>query len=401
MSERVAIRVLRVGVAGLGRAFTLMLPALSADPRVRVVAAADPRADARARFEAQFRARAYEDVAALCHDRDVDVVYVATPHEWHAEHAQMAARSGKHVLVEKPMALTLAECDAMIAAADVSGVRLIVGHSHSFDAPIRRARELIRSGAFGAVRMIHAFYYTDFLYRPRRPEELDTRRGGGVLWSQASHQVDIVRLLGGGLVTCVRALTGNWDPVRATEGAYAALLQFEGGAFASLVYSGYGRFDGDEFSNAVSELGLPKDCAAYGAARRMLAGAHDAAEEAALREARMYGGRAFRDAADTGPARLHEHFGTCIVSCERADLRPLPGGVLIYADDAIRLDALSPPAIARREVIDELYEAVVDDVAPVHDGRWSRATLEVCLALLASAREAREIPLRHQAAPAR
>ena len=60
---------------------------------------------------------------------------------------------------------------------------------------LRRTRAIIDSGAFGAVRMIQAFYYTDFLYRPRRPEELDTTRGGGVVWSQAAHQVDIVRLL--------------------------------------------------------------------------------------------------------------------------------------------------------------------------------------------------------------
>ena len=114
----------------------------------------------------------------------------------HAEHAISAARHGKHVLVEKPMALTLDDCTQMIDAAARAGVQLVVGHSHSFDAPIRRTREIIASGTFGAVRMIQALYYTDFLYRPRRPEELDTTRGGGVVWSQAAHQVDIVRLLG-------------------------------------------------------------------------------------------------------------------------------------------------------------------------------------------------------------
>ena len=77
-------------------------------------------------------------------------------------------------------------------------MHLVVGHSHSFDAPILRTRELIASGAFGAVRMINALNYTDFLYRPRRPEELDTAQGGGAVFNQAAHQVDIVRLLGGG-----------------------------------------------------------------------------------------------------------------------------------------------------------------------------------------------------------
>ena len=75
--------------------------------------------------------------------------------------------------------------------------------------------------------MINAFYYTDFLYRPRRPEELDTRVGGGVLFNQASHQVDVVRYLAGGRARSVRALTGDWDASRPTEGAYAALMTFE------------------------------------------------------------------------------------------------------------------------------------------------------------------------------
>ena len=76
----------------------------------------------------------------------------------------------------------------------------MVGHSHSFDAPILRTRALIAGGEFGAVRMINTLNYTDFVYRPRRPEELDTAQGGGAIFSQAAHQVDIVRLLGGGEV---------------------------------------------------------------------------------------------------------------------------------------------------------------------------------------------------------
>ena len=279
-------RVLRVGVAGLSRAFTLMLPTLVADRRVRMVAAADPRAEARALFQTQFAGTAHASVEALCADAAVDVVYIATPHELHAEHACIAASRGKHILVEKPMAVTLVECDAMIEAAARAGVCLVVGPSHSFDAPILRTRELVASGAFGALRMIHAFYYTDFLYRPRRPEELDSTRGGGVVWSQAAHQVDIVRLLGGGLVERVRAAIGNWDPARPVDGAYAALLEFADGAFASLVYSGYAHFDADAFMNDTSELGVPKEARRYGAARRALANIHDAAAETALKYAR-------------------------------------------------------------------------------------------------------------------
>ena len=390
-------RVLRVGVAGLGRAFTLMVPTFVAEPRVRLVAAADPRDEARARFEAQFGATAHTSVEALCSDPAVELVYIATPHDLHAEHACVAAAHGKHVLVEKPMAVTLAECGEMIEAVERAGVRLDVGPSHSFDAPILRTRELVASGAFGALRMIHAFYYTDFLYRPRRPEELDSARGGGVVWSQAAHQIDIVRLLGGGALERVRAATGNWDPARPTEGAYAALLEFAGAAFASLVYSGYAHFDADVFMNDTTELGLPRDASRYGAARRALAGVPDAAAEAALKHTRGYGGSAFA-ATDAAMPRSHEHFGVHIVSCERGDLRPLPDGVAIHGDDAVRFEPLAPPSIPRREVIDELHAAIVDGVPPLHDGAWGRATLEACLALRASAQARRDVLLTRQVA---
>ena len=140
-----------------------------------------------------------------------------------------------------------------------ASVHLIVGHSHSFDTPILRTRELIASGAYGAVRMVTALNYTDYLDRPRRPEELDTAQGGGAVFNQAAHQVDIVRLLGGGRVKTVRAATGAWDAARPTEGAYSALLMFETGAFASLTYGGYGHFDSDEFSGWIGEMGQPSN----------------------------------------------------------------------------------------------------------------------------------------------
>jgi phthalate 4,5-cis-dihydrodiol dehydrogenase len=384
-------RRLRIGVAGLGRAFTVMLPAF-ADPRVALVGAADPRAEARARFAADFSANTYDTVEELCADPAVEVIYVATPHQHHAQHAALAAQHGKHLLVEKPMALTMEGCAAMNEAAQAAGVHLIVGHSHSFDAPILRTRELIASGAYGAVRMLHAFNYTDFLYRPRRAEELDTAQGGGAVFNQAAHQVDIVRLLGAGRVRSVRAATGAWDASRPTEGAYSALLTFENGAFGSLIYSGYGHFDSDEFSGWIGEMGQAKPANA----RKLPPHFASAEEEAAFKNARNYGGAAYQPPANQDLA--HQHFGTIIVSCERADLRPLPNGVAIYADGTARLDPLPLPSGPRAEVIDELYNAVVHSKPPLHDGAWAMATLEVCLAILQSAREGRDVALAHQIA---
>lgn len=388
-------RPIRLGVAGLGRAFTLMLPTFAADPRIALAAATDLRPEARARFEADFKAATYDTIEALCDDPNVDAIYVATPHQMHAAHVAIAAAHGKPVLVEKPIAIRLEECRDMIDAVRRAGVQLVVGHSHSFNAPVLHARKLIESGAYGAVRMIHAMNYTDYMVRPRRPEELDTRQGGGVLFSQAAHQIDIVRLLGGGLVRSVRAQTGNWDTARRTEGAYSALLTFESGAFASCTYSGYAHFDSDAFMGWIGEMGLPKDPGRYGAMRKALQAVSNAGEEAALKAARNYGGNGYAPPSDAAQRR-HQHFGSVIVSCDRADLRPVPDGVMIYHDNEMRLDPVPVPAIPRAEVIDEFYDAVVNGRPPLHDGEWSRATLEVCLAILESSQAHAEIALHHQ-----
>jgi phthalate 4,5-cis-dihydrodiol dehydrogenase len=290
------------------------------------------------------------------------------------------------------MAVAVEDCRAMIAAAHAAGVHLMVGPSHAYDAPIALTRRLIASGAYGRVRMVTALYHTDFLYRPRRPEELDPAIGGGVVFSQGAHQVEIVRLLAGGLARSVRAATGDWDKRRRSEGAYTAFLAFEDGAAATLTYSGYGRFDGDELSGWVGETGLPRD-AFHGASRRALA----SGDEAELKRGRTYGAASGAAGAGSTPPH-HEHFGFVLVSCEGADLRPTPDGVWVYGDDGRVFHELPAPARPRAAVLDELHAAAVEGVPPLHSGAWGMATVEVCLAIRRSAAEAREIALEHQVA---
>src|SRR5579871_1060565 len=102
-----AATLLRFGVIGLGRATTSFLPALVKHSRVKITAGADPRPEARAKWAADFEAEVYEYGEQLCASPNVDAVYIATPHALHAPYAIAAARHGKHVIVEKPMALTL------------------------------------------------------------------------------------------------------------------------------------------------------------------------------------------------------------------------------------------------------------------------------------------------------
>src|SRR5690606_11064189 len=136
-------------VLGLGRGAVLTVPALAAHPRITLVAGCDPHADARTGFGLPAYASADE---LFAHGADFDAVYIASPHEFHARHAIMAAEAGKHVFVEKPMAVRLAEAAAMVAAADAAGTILMVGPSHGYDPPVALAADLIASGEAGAVR---------------------------------------------------------------------------------------------------------------------------------------------------------------------------------------------------------------------------------------------------------
>src|SRR5437762_13371251 len=104
-----ALCTVRLGAVGLGRAFTLMLPTFVADPRVELAGAVDPRPEPRSRSEAEFHVRAYDTIESLCEERSIDATYSASPHQFHAEHARVAATAGKHLLVAKPMALSLAD----------------------------------------------------------------------------------------------------------------------------------------------------------------------------------------------------------------------------------------------------------------------------------------------------
>ncbi len=374
----------RLGVAGLGRAFTVLMPTLAAHPGIELTAAADARPEARAQFMRAVGGTPYRDVERLCADPAVEAVYVTTPIAFRLEHVRLAAAAGKHVLVETPMALTLDDCQAMVGAAQAAGVSLVVGPSQGAGGPCLRARALIQEGALGAVRMITALDFTDALYRPHRPEELVTAAGGGVVFRQAVHQVDIVRLLGGGRVRSLRAATGRWDPARPTEGAYAAWLEFEGGAFATLTYSGYGRFDSGELLGGAARQD-------YGSARAQLLGLPPGAE-AALAESGGFG-------TGAKPAALrHNDFGFVLVSCERGDLRPGPEGVMVYGDDAKYLDPLPPTTVPHGGVIDELVAAIRQGTPPLHSGQWGVATMEVCLGILRSAAEDGEMMMERQVA---
>lgn len=384
---------IRLGVVALGRAFVLTLPAFANDERIKLVAAFDVRQAPLDAFKAEFGGAVYGDIESLCADADVEAIYIASPHQFHHEHVLAAAKSGKHVLVEKPLAVSLDDAREMVAACRAAGVQMIVGPSHSFDGPVQLARKLIANETYGKVRMIQSLNYTDFLYRPRRPEELVTSEGGGVIFSQGVHQIDVMRLLGGGKVNSVFAMTGNWDETRATEGAYTAILSFANGVVGTMTYSGYGHFDSDQWMDNVSELGTDKKPANFKSTREKLSMASSVEDEIQMKNERTFGATDLPDSSEH-----HEHFGPVIIQCEHGVLRLTPEGVEVYGDHENHLEKLAVPRWTRWEIVDALYNAIRNSKPPIQNGEWGLASLEVCHGILESARTNQPAKLQYQTA---
>ncbi|UDV04049.1 Gfo/Idh/MocA family oxidoreductase [Marinomonas profundi] len=378
---------IRIGVAGLGRAFALSATAIHAHPGVILVAGAEPNSEHRRSFEKTFDAKTYTDVSNLVTDPDVEVVYVSTPHGLHKEHALAAINAGKSVLIEKPMTVSLEDASSLIEAAKKAGVQIIVGPSHSFDGPVKLAEVLIAKGKIGRVRMIHALYATDFLYRPRTASELSTDLGGGVVFSQAVHQVDLVRRLAGVPAQRVTARTGGvWDADRPTEGAYSMLIDFNEGIFASLTYSGYAHFDGDRLMENTTELGISKSDE-FKSARKIL--------ESVQNESEFKSSRGFSSLETCPQAQTHEHFGQVFVFGDRGDLRLTPNGVEITDANGPEFYP-APFRTSRAEVFDTLYAALREQTPPLQNGKWGRASLEICHALLTSSETGDTVTLNYQ-----
>ena len=382
-------------MAGLGVASTQILPPISALPYVKITAAADTRTDALTKFHDVYQGETFTSVEAMCDSPNVDAIYVATPNHLHAQHVIAAAERGKHAIVEKPMALSIAECDAMNEAAEKHGVKLLCGHTHSFDPPIRKIHEIVKSDELGKLCMINTWNYNEFMYRPRMKHELATSRG--VVLNQGPHHVDIVRLIGGGMVRSVRAMTGIWDPAREWEGSYTCYLEFADGTPATLVYSGYGFFDTAELFNWVGEGGQHRAPETNLTVREKLREVRTTEEEEQLKEGMRFGGKREGEYSHVWIGeRRQPFFGHTVVSCQKGDIRQTPDGLRIYGETEQREITLPAGSRGREAEVEELYNAVTNGRPVFHGGRWGAATLEVCLAMLESAKQRKEIMLSHQ-----
>ena len=394
--------VMRVGIVGLGNAANTLLPEVAAHPHVKITAAADVRSDALDTFAREFDAETYLSVEELCQSANVDLVYICTPDHLHAQHAILAAEHGKQVISDKPMARTLEECDAMLGAAERDGVRLLVGHSQSLSTPFLRMAQMTARAELGKVYMVNHWFFSDWLYRPRTREELDPETSGGLLLRQGSIQVDLVRMLCGGMVRSVRASVTALDPQRPVSGGYVAFLEFENGAASSIVNANYDHFNHTELLLGLEDRGSDaRSSRGYASGRKLSHGFANPEEEWAHKESTRYGGTRTRRRTFMGPGeKRHPFWGLTIVSCERGDIVQSPRGLTVYGDEAqeeVEIPCVDNYHTYTTVELDAMYQAWTQDKPLVlHDGRWAKATLEVCLGMARSSQERLEVLMAHQ-----
>jgi len=212
-----------------------------------VVACYDNVPDAADRLAAEIGCRAYHDLDAMLADPAVNVVTIGTPSGAHLEPAVAAARAGKHVIVEKPLEITLRRCDRIIDACDRAGVVLSTIFPSRFHDSSRELKRAVEQGRFGRLTLgdaIVKWYRSQEYYDAgawRGTWELD---GGGALMNQAIHSVDLLAWLMGPVVE-VRARTGLLAHRRiAVEDVALATVEFASGALGVIeattaAYPGY------------------------------------------------------------------------------------------------------------------------------------------------------------------
>jgi len=237
--------VIHVGIIGCGGVAVAHADAIAAFPsRATLVAAADLRPPRLELFAERYGVRTYGSAEELLAQPDLDCVLIALPNEWHAPVAIQAAEAGKHILLEKPMAITLEECDEVLEAVAQSGVTLSVGQSYRYlDGPWH-AKQVLDRGEVGDLVFAIGIFSKNWGIEGRRDWHLDRRRGGGMWMANGVHVVNTLQWLADSPVIAVKGMSGQYfhpySQMDAHDGTLA-LLQHRNGTYTVAVAVGYRR----------------------------------------------------------------------------------------------------------------------------------------------------------------
>jgi predicted dehydrogenase len=234
------VQPVRTALLGCGKVGSIHAAALRELTESEFVAVCDSDGARAAAFAGRFGVRPYSDPGEMFREAGVEAVLVCTPHPQHAAPVIAAARVGVHALVEKPLAASLADCDAMLAAARVAGTKLGVVSQRRLYEPVLRMKAAIEAGKIGrpVLGVFSMFSWRDEAYYRSDPWRGKwSSEGGGVLVNQSPHQLDLLRWFMGD----IEELSGYWanlnHPTVEVEDTALAMIRFKNGGLGSIVTS--------------------------------------------------------------------------------------------------------------------------------------------------------------------
>ncbi len=341
---------LRFGIVGCGVIGAMHAEAIAGLSDAELVSVADvPAAVAQAeRLARRYRVPLYTDLQEMLDREELDVVDVCTPSGMHGEHACQIMRSGRHVIVEKPMDISLEAIAEMLRVQQEGGVKLAVISQRRFDPAAQRVHALLREGAFGRLTLAVAqspWWRSQAYYESGAWRGTWAMDGGGVLMNQAIHTIDLLQWLMGP-VRSIRAYVDTLPHEMETEDTAVAALRFAGGALGAIVattaaYPGLGarlEIMGDRGSAVIENDRL-----------RHLHLARDDQEEVGA-------------------------YGTTVSTEVEIDDGKTP-----------------PPGGAHALQIADMIRAIRENGTPLVDGRAARHPVEIILGIYESARTRREV----------
>ncbi len=291
-----------------------------------------------------------ETVESLIERGDVNAIVITSPEQVHKEQALMAAAAGKHVLVEKPMAPDLAQCDAMIEGCAQARVKLMQVKHWRFRGVFKKAREILNEGRIGKVghlfNVCHVPVEASLHEIETRPFYLDPA-GGGMYMGLCSHTFDLIRFLIGGEATSIFGNIQSFGDHQVSDLSIMAQLSFDNGAVAQMWVSG--EMPGNTFPG--TRMGV-----------------------------QIMGDKGLLDLDGLGKLNISTNKGW-------ETIWEQPALTITNPADPVRLEAYSA-------MMQEYIDAILEDREPSVTGKDGRAAVELCLAGLQSVREESPVQLR-------
>ena len=232
--------MLNVGIIGLGGIANSHLAAINTLDNVRAIAVADPVEEKRLEFMGKYDVpKGYRNHVELLEDKDIDAVAIVLGHQLHHRVTIDACNAGKHVLVEKPMALSVEQCDDMIETARGKNVKLMSGMTNHFFNTSRKAKEILDSGDLGPMITAVSYMSKNWDFKKRRPQYRSRFHGGGMWIGNGVHVVDRLMWIMASEARSVSASIGTRAHYQSTDDHATAFIRCKNGLAGVAVVVGY------------------------------------------------------------------------------------------------------------------------------------------------------------------